>query len=126
MKMIVGAELPDDYEPVHTDLASAAQILIAHSLLPMFADAMTDSLAKANVAGIVTELSFVFDEGEIEIGGRTYRPRLAFIDEAGNPVPGLAALDDMNSLVGEPFDIDPEAKISFEEEEYVEDTPLSA
>lgn len=126
MKMIVGAELPADYEPEHNDLASAAHILIAHSLLPMFADAMGDSLAKANVTGIVTELSFVFDEGEIEIGGKTYRPRLAFIDDAGNPLPGLADLDDLNGLIGEPFDIDPEAKISFEEEQFEEDTPLSA
>lgn len=126
MKMIVGAELPEDYEPVHADLASAAQILLAHSLLPMFADAMGDNLAKANVTGILTELSFAFDEGEIEIGGKTYRPRLAFIDENDNPVPGLAALDDLNALVGEPFDIDPEAKISFEEDEFEEETSLSA
>ncbi len=114
MKMIVGAELPEGYEAEHMDLASAAPYLIAQSLLPMFADAMGDDLAKANVAGIVTELSYILDEGEIVLGGKTYRPRLAFIDESGKPVPGLEALDDFNALVDEPFEVDPVAQITFE------------
>ncbi|MEM6408517.1 MAG: hypothetical protein AAF700_08875 [Pseudomonadota bacterium] len=118
MKMTIGAELPEDYEPAHADLASAANTLIAHSLLPMFQDAMGEQLAKANVEGIMTELAFALDEGEITIGGKTYRPRLAFVDDAGQVVPGAADMDNFNELVSEPFDIDPEAKVSFEQDEF--------
>lgn len=121
MKMTIGAELPADYEPAHEDLASAANTLIAHSLLPMFKDAMGEQLAKANVEGIMTELAFALDEGEITIGGKTYRPRLAFIDDAGQVVPGAAEMDNFNELVTEPFEIDPEAKVSFEQEEFEDD-----
>ncbi len=122
MKMVIGAELPEDYEPQHADLAAAAGSLMAHALLPVFADAMGEDLAKANVEGIVTELAYLFDEGAIEIGGKTYRPRLAFIDDAGQTLPGLAALENFNELATQPFDIDPEAKISFQQDEFDDET----
>ncbi|MEM7471389.1 MAG: hypothetical protein AAF340_08555 [Pseudomonadota bacterium] len=121
MKMTIGAELPEDYEPAHTDLAAAANTLIAHSLLPMFQDAMGEQLAKANVEGIMTELAFALDEGAIEIGGKTYRPRLAFVDDAGQVVPGAADFDSFNEVAGEPFEIDPEAKVSFEAGSFEDD-----
>lgn len=121
MKMTIGAELPEDYTPEHTDLAAAAPVLIAHSLLPMFEDAMGEELAKANVTGIVTELAYVFDDGEIEIGGKTYRPRIAFVNDEGETLPGAAMLDNLNELSIEPFTLDPEAKVSFEAEEFIDD-----
>lgn len=121
MKMTIGAELPEDYEPAHNDLAAAAGSLMAHTLLPLFAENMSDELAKANVEGIVTELAYLFDEGEINIGGKTYRPRLAFINDAGQALPGAEALTNLNELATEPFDIDPEALITFEGPEYEDD-----
>lgn len=121
MKMRIGAELPAEYEPEHTDLAAAAGSLIAHTLLPLFAENMGEEIAKANVEGIVTELAFMFDDGEIELGGRTYRPRLAFVDDAGQVLPGLETVTNLNELATEPFDIDPEAQISFEEPEFDDD-----
>ena len=88
---------------------------MAHALLPIFAENLTEEVAKANVDGIVTELAYLFDEGEIELGGKTYRPRLAFVDEVGAVLPGVAELNTFNELAGEPFDIAPEAGITFEE-----------
>jgi hypothetical protein len=120
MKMIIGAELPDGYAPTHDDLAAASATLIAHALLPLFIDNMPEEQAKANVEGIVTELAFLFDDGEIQMGGKTYRPRLAFVDDAGNTLPGIAELTTMNDLASEPFNLAPEAQISFEEPEYDE------
>ena len=120
MKMIIGAELPDGYAPTHDDLAAASATLIAHALLPLFIDNMPEDQAKANVEGIVTELAFLFDDGEIQMGGKTYRPRLAFVDDTGNTLPGIAELTKMHDLASEPFNLAPEAQISFEEPEYDE------
>jgi hypothetical protein len=120
MKMIIGAELPADYIPSHDDLAAASATLIAHALLPLFIDNMPEDAAKANVEGIVTELAYLFDDGAIEMGGKTYRPRLSFVDEAGNTLPGSAELDTMHDLASEPFNLAPEAKITFEEPDFEE------
>ena len=121
MKMKIGTELPADYQVSHEDLAETAATLIAHTLLPLFAENMPDALAKANVEGIVTELAYLFDDGEIELGGRTYRPRLAFVDDAGNVLPGAAALVNFHELASDPFEIAPEAGITFEEPEFEEE-----
>ncbi|SEW20835.1 hypothetical protein SAMN04488515_1602 [Cognatiyoonia koreensis] len=118
MKMKIGTALPDDYTVEHSDLAESAATLIAHALLPLFAENMSEDIAKANVEGIVTELAYLFDDGEIQLGGKTYRPRLAFVDEDGQVLPGAAALDNFHALADAPFDIAPEAKITFEEAIY--------
>jgi hypothetical protein len=120
MKMIIGAELPDGYEPGHNDLAAASATLMAHALLPLFIENMPEDAAKANVVGIVTELAYLFDDGAIEMGGKTYRPRLAFVDDAGNTLPGVAELTTMHDLASEPFDLAPEAKITFQEPDFDE------
>ncbi|MEL6839694.1 MAG: hypothetical protein AAFP85_10400 [Pseudomonadota bacterium] len=118
MKMKIGTELPADYVVTHEDLAESVAALIGHALLPLFAENMPEDAAKANVEGILTELAYLFDEGEIRLGGKTYRPRIAFIDETGAALPGAAALNNLHELVAEPFDIAPEANISFEEPEF--------
>jgi hypothetical protein len=120
MKMKIGTELPADYVVSHEDLAETASTLIAHALLPLFAENMPDALAKANVEGIVTELAYLFDEGEIELGGKTYRPRLAFMDDKGVIVPGVETLNHLHKLAEDPFEIAPEAGITFEEPEFDE------
>ena len=120
MKMNIGAELPDGYAPSHDDLAAASATLMAHALLPLFIDNMPEDQAKANVEGILTELAYLFDDGEIQMGGKTYRPRLAFVDEAGQTLPGIAELDTMHDLASEPFNLAPEAKITFEEPDFEE------
>lgn len=114
MKMKIGAELPADYVPSHEDLAESATALMAQVLLPLFAENMPEDVAKANVEGILTELAYLFDEGEIEIGGKTYRPRLAFVDDTGAVLPGIAELVTLHELTEDPFEIAPEAKITFE------------
>ncbi len=121
MKMKIGAPLPADYQVSHEDLAESAATLMAHALLPLFAENMSEDLAKANVEGIVTELAYLFDEGEITLGGKTYRPRLAFVDESGAIVAGAAELTHLHQLAEDPFEIDPEAGITFEEAEFVEE-----
>lgn len=118
MKMKIGAELPEGYAPSHDDLAAASATLIAHTLLPLFSENMSEDMAKANVQGIVTELAYLFDEGEIHMGGKVYRPRMAFINDAGEALPGAAELDTMNELADDPFDLAPEAKITFEAPDY--------
>lgn len=120
MKMIIGAELPDGYAPGHNDLAATSASLMAHALLPLFTENMSEVAAKANVEGIVTELAYLFDDGAIEMGGKTYRPRLSFVDESGNTLPGAADLDTMHDLASEPFNLAPEAKITFEAPEFDE------
>ena len=115
MKMNIGTELPADYVVSHQDLAEAAITLMAHALLPVFEESMTEEVAKANVQGIVTELAYLFDEGEISLGGSTYRPRLAFVDDHGQVLPGVAQLNSLNEMVDDLFDIGPEAGITFEE-----------
>ncbi len=114
MKMKIGADLPADYVTSHEDLAESVATLMAQALLPLFAENMPEEIAKANVEGIITELAYVFDEGEIEIGGKTFRPRLAFIDENGAIIPGVAELVTLHKLVEDPFEVAPEARISFE------------
>ena len=121
MKMTIGTELPPDYEVSHADLAESAATLIAHALLPLFAENMEEPIAKANVEGIVTELAYLFDEGEIVLGGRSYRPRLAFVDDKGRVLPGVAELNNLHELAEDPFEIAPEAGISFEAPELVEE-----
>ncbi len=121
MKMKIGTPLPDDYVVSHEDLAETASTLIAHTLLPIFAETMSEDVAKANVEGIVTELAYLFDEGEIELGGKTYRPRLAFVDETGAMVPGAAQLTTLHLLAEHPFEIAPEANITFEEPQFAEE-----
>ena len=121
MKMNIGTELPADYQVSHEDLAESAATLIAHALLPLFAENMTEELAKANVEGILTELAYVFDEGEIELGGRIFRPRLAFVDDTGAILLGAAQLTTLHQLAEDPFEIAPEAGITFEEPEFVEE-----
>lgn len=121
MKMRIGTELPADYVVSHEDLAESASALIAHALLPIFAENMSEDMAKANVEGIVTELAYLFDEGEIELGGKTFRPRLAFIDEAGQILPGAAELTTLHQLAEEPFEIDPDAGITFEQPEFADE-----
>jgi len=121
MKMNIGTELPADYQVSHEDLAETAATLIAHALLPLFAENMPDELAKANVEGIVTELAYLFDDGEITLGGKTFRPRLAFVDEAGQVLPGAGQLNNFHQLAEEPFKIPPEAMITFEEPEFDEE-----
>jgi len=121
MKMKIGTELPADYQVSHEDLAETAATLMAHALFPLFAETMPEDLAKANVEGIVTELAYLFDEGEIVLGGKTYRPRLAFADETGTLLPGAATLTNFHELAAEPFEIAPEAGITFEEPEFAEE-----
>lgn len=121
MKMKIGAPLPADYQVSHEDLAESTATLIAHALLPLFAESMGEDLARVNVAGIVMELAYVFDEGEITLGGKTYRPRIAFVDENGSLLPGASSLTHLHQLAEDPFEIDPEAKITFEEAEFVEE-----
>ena len=121
MKMKIGTELPADYVVTHEDLAESVAALIGQALLPLFADNMPVDASKANVEGILTELAYLFDEGEIEIGGKTYRPRIGFVDDAGTILPGAAALNTLHELVADPFDIAPEANISFEVPEFEED-----
>lgn len=121
MKMRIGTELPADYVVSHEDLAETASTLIAHTLLPLFAENMSEEMAKANVEGIVTELAYLFDEGEIELGGKIFRPRLAFVDDAGRILPGAAELATLHELAEDPFEIAPEAGITFEEPEFVEE-----
>ncbi|SFR43293.1 hypothetical protein SAMN04488005_1887 [Yoonia tamlensis] len=120
MKMKIGTALPADYVVSHEDLTDAATTLIAQTLLPLFAESMSEEVARANVQGIVTELAYLFDEGAIEIGGKSYMPRLAFVDEQGAILPGVAALTTMHECVEDLFDIDPAAQITFEEPEYDE------
>lgn len=121
MKMNIGTELPADYQVCHEDLAESAATLIAHTLLPLFAENMPEEVAKANVEGIVTELAYLFDEGEIVLGGDTFRLRLAFVNEAGHVLPGVVQLDTLHSLATEPFLIPPEAMITFEEPEFADE-----
>lgn len=121
MKMKIGTPLPDDYVVSHEDLAETAATLIAHTLLPIFAENMSEDVAKANVEGIVTELAYLFDEGEIELGGKTFRPRLAFVDENDAILPGVAQLTTFHQLAQDPFEIAPEAGITFEEPEFAEE-----
>ncbi len=121
MKMKISTELPADYQVSHEDLSETAGTLIAHALLPLFAENMSEDMAKANVEGIVTELAYLFDEGEITLGGKTYRPRLAFVDESGAILPGAAELVTLHQKIEDPFEIAPEAGISFEEPEFDEE-----
>lgn len=121
MKMKIGAELPEGYTPSHEDLASTSGTLIAQSLLHLFTDNMSEELARANVTAIVTELAYLLDEGEVEMGGKTYRPRLAFVDDTGAALPGFEHMETLADLVTDPFDIDPEAKLTFEEPEFDEE-----
>lgn len=114
MKMKIGTPLPADYVVSHEDLAESAVTLMAHALLPLFAENMSEDVAKANVEGIVTELAYLFDEGEIELGGRIYRPRLAFVDDTGATLPGVAELAHLHQLAEDPFEVAPEAHITFE------------
>ena len=114
MKMSIGADLPPDYVPAQEDLASAAASLIAHAMLPLFAENMPDHIARANAQAVTLELSYLFDEGEIRVGGRTYRPRLAFVDDSGAPSDGFARFHNMADAASDPFDIDPEARVTFE------------
>ena len=118
MKMIIGTELPPEYEVSHEDLAQSAGSLLAHALLPIFAELLSEEQAKANVEGIVTELAYLFDEGEIELGGRIYRPKLAFVDDRGKVLDGVAEMDTLHQMVEGPFDIPAEAQISFEMDEF--------
>lgn len=118
MRMTIGTELPAGYAVSHEDLAQTAGALIAHTLLPLFAENMPETAAKANVEALLTELAYLFDEGEIEIGGKNYRPRLAFVDEAGAVLPGVAELVNLHEMVADPFDIAPEANITFEAAEF--------
>jgi hypothetical protein len=121
MKMTIGAPLPPDYQVSHEDLAESVATLIAHTLLPVFSENMSEDLAKTNVEGILTELAYLFDEGEIVLGGKSYRPRIAFVDEAGRLLPGAEAQTHMHQLAADPFEIDAEADITFEEPEFVEE-----
>ncbi len=118
MRMTIGTELPEGYAVSHEDLAQTAGALIAHTLLPLFAENMPEKVAKANVEALLTELAYLFDEGQIEIGGRNYLPRLAFVDETGAVLPGVAGLDNLHEMVADPFDIAPEANITFEAAEF--------
>ncbi len=122
MRMKIGAELPTGYEVTHEELAQSVGALIAHALLPIFGEKIPSEMAKANVEGILTEFAYLFDEGEIELGGKTYRPRLAFVDESNKVLPGFAELENLHEMVTEPFDLPPEANISFEAPEF--DDPL--
>lgn len=121
MKMNIATALPADYVVSHQDLAETAATLMAHALFPLFAENMSDEMAKANVEGIVTELAYLFDEGEIRLGGQTYRPRLAFVNEAGQILPGAAELNTLHQLAEDPFEIAPEAGITFEAPELAEE-----
>ena len=121
MKMKIGTALPEDYELSHSDLSDAMITLVAHALLPMFEETMPEKVAKANVEGIVTELAYVLDEGSIEIGGKTYRPRLAFVDDTGEMLPGATDMNQLHELVEDLFEIDPEAKITFEAPEFAQE-----
>ncbi len=121
MKMVIGADLPEGFEVGHSELAASSASLMAQVLLPLFAERMPADIARANVEGIVMELAYMFDEGEIMLGGKSYRPRLAFVDETGTPLPGFAEMDRLHELSDAPFDIDPEAKITFEEDVYLEE-----
>lgn len=116
MKMTIGAELPDGYEPQHEDLTAVCGPMIAHALLPLFAENMPDAVARANVEAIVTELAYLFDEGEIVIGGRTFHPRIAFVAAEGAVLPGFADTTDLNEQTAHPFEIDPEAQVTFEDD----------
>jgi len=120
MKMKFGTPLPEGYEINHDDLAASVGALMAQTLLPLFAENMPEQVAKANVEGILTELAYLFDEGEIHIGGKTYRPRIAFVDEAERLMPGAEKLNCMHELLETPFDIEPEANITFDEDAFAE------
>ena len=54
------------------------------------------------------------------MGGKIYRPRLAFVDDARNTLPGIAELTTMHDLALEPFNLAPEAKTTLEDPDFNE------
>ena len=117
MKLKIETPLPEGYTPAHDDLAEAAATLMAKALLPLFIEDLPEEAARANVQGIVSELAYMFDAGAIEIGGRTYRPRIAFVDDTGALLPGAAEFDGFEAASEDALDAETEAQVSFEADE---------
>ena len=117
MKLKIQTELPDGYTPSHGDLAEAAATMMAKALLPLFTENLPEDAARANVQGIVSELAYMFDAGSIELGGRSYRPRIAFADDSGALLPGVIEFAGFEDAAEDALDAETEAHVSFEVDE---------
>ena len=85
MKMNIGTDLPEGYTVSHEDLAESAGTLIAHALLPLFAENMTEEAAKA------------IDDAMAEIAARREAAAPMVGDAAvvaADPVAAMEAVDD--------------------------------
>ena len=48
------------------------------------------------VESAVFDLAMMFDQGKFEINGRVFRPRISFVSEDGNVLPGSADYDHLH------------------------------
>lgn len=48
------------------------------------------------VESAVFDLAMLFDQGTIEVNGRVFRPRISFVSEEGNALPGSESFDHLH------------------------------
>lgn len=102
--MKISMTLDPNYELNHEMLMSFAPTLLALSLLQKGDD---KEQAEEDAEGLAYEVAKVFDHSAVELNGKTFRPKICWVDEAGKILPGAANYDDLHdSAYGAMEDLD--------------------
>ena len=76
-------------EPDHEHLAMLINYAVAAELRSTLNFAgVSESDVWPIVENAVSSIACVFDQGTFEVNGKIYRPRVAFVDQSGNFLPG--------------------------------------
>ena len=93
MRMRVGMKNDVDHENLAILFNVAVAGKLRHSLI---ASGLDPSEVWPFVESATFDLAMLFDQGTFEVNGRVFRPRVSFVSEEGNVLPGSAEFDQLH------------------------------
>lgn len=91
--MKISMKLDNDAVLDHEMLMSFAPTLMALSVVKKSKD---KDQAEEDAEGIVHDISKVFDHAAVELNGKTFRPRICWVDDNGKVLDGAADYEDLH------------------------------
>ncbi len=98
-------EFDMDGEPDHENLAIAFNSMVALEIMDVLKAEEIPYLEAQNLADTAAfALAILFDQHTIAVNGKTYRPRVCFVSEDGEALPGAAEFDHLHEYAAGALD----------------------
>ncbi|WP_457646255.1 hypothetical protein [Profundibacter sp.] len=94
-----------DHEPEHEGLSISFNTLVALSLQKsLIAEGIDKEKARFLAENLTFDIAMVFDNEFIQVNGEKFLPRVSFVNENGEMVPGAADFDFLHEYAATPLD----------------------